>query len=140
MTRPRHRLGAGPNGRMFDADWAYENNLIDLKERDEAIKRMEGFPEVILPAKATSVKGCGRIIYVYVVEKWRGVANCGTHGLPSKISVADGVRTVMFNTGSYDSNYTNPDGRTGFITKFNPNKGTFAGKRIVLAFQQIDNG
>jgi len=96
--------------------------------------------EVILRATVTSEKGlAGRALRVFVVGKWRLVATCGWHGLPSRKSVAKAIYTIRFNTGSYDSYYTDPKGMTGYSTHFNPEKGTFGGKEIILAFEHIAN-
>ncbi len=95
---------------------------------------------VVLNARAVSIKGLqGRAVEVFTVGKWRGVANCGTHGLPSTKITAKAIRTVMFNTGSYDSYYADPENEKGFHTTFNPSKGTFRGKHIVLRWVFIEN-
>ena len=91
--------------------------------------------ECILKARAVTIRGLqGRAVEIFVVGKWRVVANAGTKGLPSIKTAEKAIRTVMFNTGSYDS-FHDPYYRT----QFNPNKGTFKDKNIVLEWVQIDN-
>lgn len=63
-----------------------------------------------------------RIIYVWVVGKWRPVGRTGWKGLPSNKVVAEAIQRIRINTGS----------------RFDENKelysGTFGGKEIELEF------
>jgi len=129
--------GKSPNGKIFNARKAYENGLISYREMKESIMR---FKEVIIRAKAISVKGIqGRAVYVWYSNKWYPVANCGTHGMPTVLTAARAIRTLMLNTGSYDRCHRDPTTKSGYFSKFNPNKGVFGGKKIVLKWQYIEN-
>lgn len=88
----------------------------------------------VLPARVVNYKGyAGRALEVFVVGKWRIVTTCGWKGMPSNKTIQKAIKYVKINTGSYDLE------KAGTQEFFNPNKGTFAGKEVMLRFERIDN-